>query len=56
MVQMTKITPPERGSKCTLREAYGGDAIDVKVNKRLLAFGAEEEGAVGGAILIKSFR
>lgn len=25
----------------------GGDAIDVKVNKRLLAFFAEEEGAVG---------
>ena len=24
------------------------DAIDVKVNKGLLAFGAEEEGAVGG--------
>ena len=28
----------------------GGDAIDVKVNKGLLAFGAEEEGAVGGVV------
>ena len=30
-----------------LRREVGGDAIDVKVNKRLLAFFAEEEGAVG---------
>ena len=27
------------------------DAIDVKVNKGLLAFGAEEEGAVGGVVM-----
>ena len=27
-----------------------GDAIDVKVNKGLLAFFAEEEGAVGGVV------
>ena len=26
------------------------DAIDVKVNEGLLAFGAEEEGAVGGVV------
>lgn len=26
----------------------GGDAVDVKVNKGLLAFFGEEEGAVGG--------
>ena len=34
----------------------GGDAIDVKVNEGLLAFGAEEEGAVGGAQVITSKR
>ena len=33
----------------------GGNAIDMEVNKRLLAFFAEEEGAVGGVVLIKSF-
>ena len=28
----------------------GGDAIDMEVNKGLLAFGAEDEGAVGGVV------
>ena len=28
----------------------GNDAIDMEVNKGLLAFGAEEEGAVGGVV------
>lgn len=28
----------------------GGDAVDMEVNKGLLAFGAEEEGAVEGVV------
>ena len=28
----------------------GGDVINMEVNKGLLAFGAEEEGAVGGVV------
>ncbi len=28
----------------------GNDAIDMEVNEELLAFGAEEEGAVGGVV------
>ena len=33
----------------------GNDAVDVEVNKSLLAFGAEEEGAVGAVVVIESF-
>ena len=31
------------------------DAINMEVNEGLLAFGTEEEGAVGGVVLIESF-
>ena len=31
------------------------DAINMEVNEGLLAFGAEEEGAVGVGVLIESF-
>jgi len=33
----------------------GADAVDMEVNEGLLAFGAEEEVAVGGVVLIESF-
>ena len=48
------VVRPEHFS-LTVFGKVGADAIDVEVNKGLLAFFAEEEGAVGGVVIIESF-